>query len=122
MKEYTIKITDTDIYINGKIQYFSKRMDLEDHRDDLNKKALVALANEMNYEAVFLFEEMADRLDAMLDENDETFTAFIYEDDGMTAADISTYDSMDEAIEFAKHHNWDEVVNDNTGEVVWERR
>ena len=121
MKEYAIKITDTDVYINGKIQYFSKRMDLENHKDDLNKKALVALANEMNYEAVFLFEEMADRLDAMLDENDETFTAFIYEDDGITAADISTYDSMDEAIGFARHCGWDEVVNDNTGEVVWRR-
>jgi hypothetical protein len=37
----------------------------------LNKKALVALANEMGYESTFLFEEMADRLWEMLDEIEE---------------------------------------------------
>jgi hypothetical protein len=51
-----------------------------------------------------------------------TFTAFIYEDDGITAADLSMYDSKEEAILFAKTRNWDEVVNDATGEVVWSRR
>jgi hypothetical protein len=68
MKEFTIKITDTDVYINGKFQYFSTKMDKENHEDDLNKKALLALANEMGYEATFLFEEMTDRLWKMLDE------------------------------------------------------
>lgn len=43
-------------------------MDKENHEDDLNKRAILALANEMGYEAIFLFEEMADRLDEMLDE------------------------------------------------------
>ena len=73
MKEFNIKITDTDVYINGKLQYFSTKMDKENHEDDLNKKVFVALANEMNYEAQFLFEEMADRLDEMLDEIEEDF-------------------------------------------------
>lgn len=50
-----------------------------------------------------------------------TFTAFIYEDDGITAADLSTYDSKEEAVLFAKTRNWDEVVNDATGEIVWRR-
>ena len=52
----------------------------------------------------------------------ETYTAFIYEDDGMTTADLSTYDTADEAIEFAKSRNWDEVVNDSTGEIVYRKQ
>ena len=52
---------------------------------------------------------------------DITFTAFVYEDDGIITADLSTYDSKEEAIEFAKSRSWDEVVNDHTGEVVWRR-
>jgi len=39
----------------------------------------------------------------------------------MTAADLSTYDDMKEAIAFAKLRRWDEVVNDQTGTVVWKR-
>lgn len=70
MKEYNIKITDTDIYINDKLCNFATKMDKENHEDDLNKKAILALANEMGYEATFLFEEMADRLWEMLDEED----------------------------------------------------
>lgn len=53
--------------------------------------------------------------------NNTTFTAFVYEEGGIITADLSTYDSKEEAIEFAKYRNWDEVVNDNTGEVVWRR-
>lgn len=34
----------------------------------MNKKVLIALACEMGYESVFLFEEMADRLHKMVDE------------------------------------------------------
>ena len=45
-------------------------MDKENHKDDMNKKSIVALANEMGYEPVFLFGEMADRLDEMLDEEE----------------------------------------------------
>ena len=71
MKLYTIKITDTDVYINGELQHFAMPMDKENHEDDLNKKAILALAGDMGYEATFLFEEMADRLWEMLDEQDE---------------------------------------------------
>ena len=71
MKEFNIKITDTEVYINGKLQHFAAKMDKEDHEDDLNKKAILALADEMGYEATYLFEEMADRLYNMLDEIDE---------------------------------------------------
>ena len=62
MKQYIIKITGTDVYINGKIHYFGTDMDKENKVDDLNKKAILALADEMGYEAPFLFEEMADTL------------------------------------------------------------
>ena len=68
MKKLTIEITDTNVYIDGKPCEFAHKMDKENHKDDMNKKAIVALANEMNYEPVFLFEEMADRLEEMLDE------------------------------------------------------
>ena len=71
MKQFTIKITDNEVYINDKLCECAMPMDKENHEDDLNKRAILALANEMGYEAVFLFEEMADRLDEMLDEFDE---------------------------------------------------
>lgn len=51
-----------------------------------------------------------------------TFTAFIYEEDGVTAEDLFSYTSKEDAIEFSKNNNWDEVVNDDTGEVVWKRQ
>lgn len=51
-----------------------------------------------------------------------TFTAISYEDDEIVIAGENTYDSKEEAVLFAKTHNWDRVVNDATGEVVWWRR
>ena len=72
MKEWNIKITDTDVYINGERRCCAMPMDKEDKDIDLDKRALLALAVEMGYEATFLFEEIADRLHEMLDEiNDE---------------------------------------------------
>ena len=71
MKEFNIKITDTDVYINDELCEFSTKMDKEDHETDLDKKAILALADKMGYEATFLFEEMAQRLDEMLDEIDD---------------------------------------------------
>ena len=72
MKEWNIKITDEgDIYINDKLQYFATDMDKENKEVDLDKKAILALADVMGYEATFLFEEMTDRLWEMLDEIDE---------------------------------------------------
>lgn len=69
MKKFIIEITDTDVFINGKLCEFAHRMDKENHKDDMNKRAIVALANEMGYESVFLFEEMADRLNEMIEED-----------------------------------------------------
>ena len=71
MKEFKIKITDTDVYINDRPYKFDYLMDKENKEDDLNKKAILALANEMGYEATFLFQEMGDRLEEMLDEFEE---------------------------------------------------
>lgn len=71
MKQFNIKITDTDVYINDKLCERSMPMDKESHEDDLNKRVILALADEMGYEATFLFEEMADRLWEMLDEIDD---------------------------------------------------
>lgn len=62
MKKFTIEITDTDVYINGYLHLFGCKMDKENHEDDMNKKAILALANEMNYEPVPLFEVLVDRL------------------------------------------------------------
>ena len=71
MKQFAIKIIDNEVYINDKLCECAMPMDKENHEDDLNKRAILALANEMGYEAIFLFEEMADRLDEMLDELDD---------------------------------------------------
>ena len=55
------------------------------------------------------------------DDEDVTFTAFIYQEDKETVWDmLMDYDER-YVVEFAKFHNWDEVVNDITGEVVWKR-
>ena len=68
MKQFTIKIIDNDVYVNDKLCEFEMPMGKENFEDDLNKKALVALADEMGYEARFLFEEIEHQLDEMLDE------------------------------------------------------
>lgn len=70
-KKYIIEIDDNNVYLNGEVCYFACKMDKTDHDTDLNKKALVALANEMGHEPIFLFEEMAHRLDEMLNEPDD---------------------------------------------------
>ena len=70
MEKFTIEITDTNVYINGRLHTFECKMDKENHEDDMNKKAILALANEMGYEPTFLFEEIADRLSEMLDKED----------------------------------------------------
>mgnify|MGYP006896637524 CR=1 FL=1 len=71
MKKWIIEITDNEVYINGELQHCALPMDKEDKETDLNKRAILALADKMGYEATFLFEEMADRLWEMLDEIDE---------------------------------------------------
>lgn len=81
MKEFNIKITDTDIYVNGQLHKYSYPMDKENKEDDLNKKAILALADEMGYEGIYLFEEMSDRLEEMLDEE--------YDDDNDFLQDLA---------------------------------
>lgn len=58
------------MYINGKLHTFECKMDKENHEDNMNKKAILTLVNEMAYEPTPLFEEMADRLNEMLNEED----------------------------------------------------
>lgn len=70
-KTFIINIKDDKVYLNGEIRYFEMDMDKKNREDDLNKKVILALANEMGYESTFLFEEMSDRLSEMLDEIDE---------------------------------------------------
>ena len=70
MKKFTIEITDTEVYINGELQHFATKMDKEDNKVDMDKKAILTLAGEMGYEATYLFEEMVDRLHKMLDDID----------------------------------------------------
>lgn len=61
-KKFIIEIKNNNVYVNGKLHCFSIKMDKDNEKDDLNKKAILALTNEMGYEAVFLFEEMIDEL------------------------------------------------------------
>lgn len=68
MKEFNIKITNEGIYINNKLHNNNHIMDKVSKEDDLNKKAILALVNEMGYEATYLFEEIIDTLDAMVNE------------------------------------------------------
>lgn len=70
MKEFKIKITDTEVYINDEVCSFTHDMDINNKEDDLNKKAILALANRMGYEAIFLFEGIADRLNDIINEED----------------------------------------------------
>ena len=57
-----------NVYINDELCYYRLKMDKDNDIDDLNKKALVSLADKMGYESTFLFEEIVDRLYDMLDE------------------------------------------------------
>lgn len=69
MKEYVIKITDDgEVFINEKQCFYSLAMDEDDPTVDADKRALLSLADKMGYEATYLFEEMAYRLNEMLDE------------------------------------------------------
>lgn len=52
------------------------------------------------------------------------FTAFLYyrnETDRYGSKDFQSFDTKEEAIECCKAMNWNEVVNDETGEVVWKK-
>lgn len=68
MRKFIIEIADTEVYINGERRHYAAKMDKENPDVDLDKKAILSLADEMGYEAAPLFEEMVDRLHEMLDE------------------------------------------------------
>jgi hypothetical protein len=102
MKQFTIKITDDGkVYINDELCKCDYPMDKENKEDDLNKRAILALADKMGYEAVFLFEEMAQRLDEMLDEFDDDFEdeeAEEYDDDNDFLQGLIDDDCIEETI------------------------
>lgn len=49
----------------------------------------------------------------------EKYTAYIYEDDGVTIEEDESFATKDEAISFAKQNYWDMVKDNVTNEVVW---
>ena len=105
MKEFNIKITDTEVYINGELQCFNCLMDKENQEDDLNKKAILSLVDEMGYEAQSLFEEMTDRLEEVLDEIDKK-----YDDDNDFLQDLMDESAIKEMIAF-----WMKQLLESTG-------
>ena len=71
MREYVISITDDgDVFLNGTQCYCILPMDKENDKIDADKRALLALADKMGYETTYLFYEMGDRLEEILDEID----------------------------------------------------
>lgn len=56
--------------------------------------------------------------EAGIKDKEPSFTAFLYEEDMETPIESDTHDNAEDAVIFAITHGWDEVVNDNTGEVI----
>lgn len=50
-----------------------------------------------------------------------TYTGFLYSEDGEETKDLITDYDKAKVIRYAKAQNWDEVVNDMTGDVVWRK-
>lgn len=67
IKSYMIQVSDTGtIYVDGIPHYFDNDLDTN-NEDDMNKKILIALASQMEYEAVPLFEEICDTLEGLVE-------------------------------------------------------
>ena len=65
IKSYMIQVSDTGtVSVDGIPHYFDNDLDTN-KEDDMNKKILVALANQMEYEAVPLFEEICNTLEGL---------------------------------------------------------
>ena len=65
IKSYMIQVSDTNtVFINGIPHHFNTDLDTNSE-DDMNKKILVALADQMEYEAVPLFEEICNTLEGL---------------------------------------------------------
>ena len=88
---------------------------------DNNDEILPALKNKPQYVREPDNWECFDQEEIKDETPRESYTAFLYEDDGFTAKDLSTYDNAKAAIDFANEAGWDEVVNDNTGGIVWRK-
>ena len=52
---------------------------------------------------------------------DTTFTAVLYDDIRITIANQKTCGTPEDAICFAKMHQYDQVIRDETGEIIWQK-
>lgn len=104
---YKDKIETTNDSKEKKIQMLLKKME----RISDNKEFGLSYGNLSN---------TVDEIQQVFNCN-HSFTAFLYESDGITASDFTMSDSKEEIIEFAIANNYDEVVNDLTGEIVWKK-
>lgn len=124
MKKITlIKCDDGSISVSADEGQINTKSTFDTITDE-NEQFMIALADFLGYEPAHLldFEGLMDYFEDYYDErNNATYTAFLYEELGIITADLSTYDSAEEAISFAKTRDWDEVVNDLTGDVIWRR-
>lgn len=75
----------------------------------------------INENSGFVVEVGPDSMCEEFEARNSSYTAYVYEGNGVIAADLATYESRGDAISFAKLHNWDEVVDDFTGKVIWRR-
>lgn len=93
---------------------------------DIEKSGLYEVVVELMNLVLSLKDEMDIQeitdIDFVEDTEDGAYTAFAYVDgERENIADEAMFDNAGDAIEAAKSRNWDEVVNDLTGEVVWKR-
>lgn len=51
-----------------------------------------------------------------------SYTAYFYEENKDEATDFVTFDSKNEAVAYASDNHWNEVVDDDSGEVVWNKK
>lgn len=54
-------------------------------------------------------------------DNSISYTAYLYEADGETPKDLRMFSNRSAAISFAKNGNFTEVVDDNSGEIIWHK-
>lgn len=52
MRKFVIEIADSNVWINGNLHTCGCEMDEDSREDDINKKAILTLANEMDYEPI----------------------------------------------------------------------
>ena len=108
MKEYKVKICE--------VRY--EYIDANSPCEAIKKAQHMAITDADEIKCEIVGEEYFKRQGSAIG---ETFTAFRYEDDGETAADFNTCVYEDDAIDFARENQWDEVVNDITGDIVWRK-